>query len=168
MLTLRCLLFLVFAFNTFGNPSINLLCISLASAILLILSTLLGNRIYKSVFTNILELSFISNFCIVSMVTLYVRSAGGNQNAATFTSISAAFVTFQGIVSYHLVQQIRAALQWWRRLHPSRCYNADRLAVADSEPRDRALTRPFAAPFATVAYINIDDIVRAQLAELHV
>ena len=66
MLTLRCLLFLVFAFNTFGNPSINLLCISLTSAVLLILSTLLGNKIYKSVFTNFLELSFNSNLCIVA------------------------------------------------------------------------------------------------------
>ena len=167
MLTLRCLLFLVFAFNSFGNPSINLLCISLASAILLILNSLLGNRIYKSVFTNILELSFNSNLCIVATVTLYVRSAGGNQNAVTFTSISTAFVTFLGIVIYHLAEQIRAAPQWWRRLHPSRDYNADRLAVADSEPQDRALTRPSTAQFATVAYININDIVRAQLAESH-
>ena len=167
MLTLRCLLFLVFAFNTFGNPSINLLCISLASAVLQLLITLLGNRVYKSVFTNILELLFNSNLCIVATVTLYIRSAGGNQNAVTFTSISAAFVTFLGIVVYHLVQQIRAAPQWWRRLHPSRDYNADRLAVADSEPRDRALTRPSTAQFATVAYININDIVRAQLAESH-
>ena len=168
MLTLRCLLFLVFAFNTFGNPSINLLCISLASAVLLILNSLLGNNIYKAVFLNILELSFNSNLCIVAIATFYVRSVRGNQNAVTFTSISAAFVTFLGIVVYHLVQQIRAAPQWWRRLHPSRDYNADRLAVADSEPQDRALTRPSTAQFATVAYININDIVRAQLAESHV
>ena len=168
MLTLRCLLFLVFAFNTFGNPSINLLCISLASAVLLILNSLLGNNIYKAVFLNILELSFNSNLCIVAIATFYVRSVRGNQNAVTFTSISVAFVTFLGIVVYHLVQQIRAAPQWWRRLHPSRDYNADRLAVADSEPQDRALTRPSTAQFATVAYININDIVRAQLAESHV
>ena len=167
MLTLRCLLFLVFAFNTFGNPSINLLCISLASAVLQLFITLLGNRVYKSVLTNILELSFNANLSIVAVATFYVRSAGGNQNAVTFTSISAAFVTFLGIVVYHLVQQIRAAPQWWRRLHPSRDYNADRLAVADSEPQDRALTRPSTAQFATVAYININDIVRAQLAESH-
>ena len=168
MLTLRCLLFLVFAFNTFGNPGINLLCISLTSAVLLILNSLLGNNIYKAVFLNILELSFNSNLCTVAIATFYVRSVRGNQNAVTFTSISAAFVTFLGIVIYHLVQQIRAAPQWWRRLHPSRSYNTDRPAVADSEPRDRALTRPSTAQFATVAYININDIVRAQLAESHV
>ena len=167
MLTLRCLLFLVFAFNTFGNPSINLLCISLASAVVQILSTLLGNRIYKSFGLNILELSFSSNLCMVAIATFYVRSVRGNQNAVTFTSISAAFVTFLGIVIYHLVQQIKAAPQWWRRLHPSRSYSTDRLAVADSEPQGRALTRPSTAPFATVAYININDIVRAQLAESH-
>ena len=167
MLTLQCLLFLVFAFNTFGNPSINLLCIGLTSAILLIPNSLLANRIYKSFFLNVLELSVNINLCTVAMATFYVRSAGGNQNAVTFTSISAAFVTFLGIVTYHLVQQIRAAPQWWRRLHPSRGYNADRLAVADSEPQDRALPRPSTAQFATVAYININDIVRAQLEESH-
>ena len=168
MLTFRCFLFLVFAFNTFGDPSINLLCVGTASAILLILNSLLGNKIYKSAFLNILELSFNSNLCIVAMATVYIRSAGGNQNAVTLTSISAAFVTFLGIVIYHLVQQIRAAPQWWRRLHPSRDYNTDQPAVVDSEPRDRALTRPSTAQFATVAYININDIVRAQLAESHV
>ena len=167
MLTLRCLLFLVFAFNTFGNPNINLLCISLASTVLQLFITLLGNRVYKSVLTNILELSFNSNLSIVAVATFYVRSTGGNQNAVTFTSISAAFVTFLGIVVYHLVQQIKAALQWWRRLHPTQGYNADRLAVADSGPQDRALTRPSTAQFATVAYININDIVRAHLAESH-
>ena len=168
MLTLRCLLFLVFAFNSFGNPSINLLCIGSASAALLIVNSLLGNRIYKSVFLNILELSFNSNLCIVAMATLYVRSAGGNQNAVTFTSISAAFVTFLGIVIYHLVRQIKAALQWWRRLHPSSNCNADRLAAADSELQNRATTRQSTSQFATVAYININDIVRAQLEESHI
>ena len=168
ILTFRCLLFLVFAFNTFGDPSINLLCVGTASAILLILNSLLGNKIYKSTFLNILELSFNNNLCIVAMVTVYIRSAGGNQNVVTFTSISAAFVTFLGVVIYHLVQQIKAAPQWWRRLHPSRDYNTDRLAVADSELHDRALPRPSTAQFATVAYININDIVRAQLAESHI
>ena len=163
MLVLRCLLFLVFAFNTFGDPSINLLCIGSASAVLLILSALLGNSIYKTFFVNSLELSFTSNLCSVVIATLYIRSAGGNQNAVTFTSISVAFVTFLGIVVYHLVQQIKAAPQWWRRLHPSRGYNynPDQLIVADSEPQG---TRPSTA---TVAYININEIVRAQLEEYH-
>ena len=109
MLILRCYVFLIFAFNVFGDPSINLLCIGSATAVQLILSTLLGNRIYKNVFLNILELSFNSNLCIVAMATLYIRSAEGNQNAVTFTSISVAFVTFVGIVIYHLVQQLKEA-----------------------------------------------------------
>ena len=167
MLIFRCFLFLVFAFNTFGDPSINLLCVGTASAVLLILNSLLGNKIYKSTFLNILELSFNSNLCIVAMATVYIRSAGGHQNAVTLTSISAAFVTFLGVVIYHSVQQIRAAPQWWRRLHPSRDYNTDRPAVVDSELHNRALTRPSTAQFATVAYININDIVRAQLEESH-
>ena len=169
MLILRCYVFLVFAFNVFGDPSINLLCIGSATAVQLILSTLLGNRIYKNFFLNILELSFNSNLCIVAMATLYVRSAGGNQNAVTFTSIGVAFVTFVGIVIYHLVQQLKEAPRWWRRIRPSHSnnYNPVPQTTADSEPQATALPSPVDpsnAQFA-VTYININDIVRAQLDE---
>ena len=170
ILITRCYLFLVFAFNVFGDPSINLLCIGSASAVLLILTALLGNKIYKTVFLNILELSFNSNLCIVAMATLYVRSAGGNQNAVTFTSIGVAFVTFLGIVIYHLVQQLKEAPRWWRRICPSHSnnYNPVPQTTADSEPEGAALPSPVdpsGSQFATVAYININDIVRAQLNE---
>ena len=170
ILITRCYLFLVFAFNVFGDPSINLLCIGSATAVLLILTALLGNRVYKTLFLNILELSFNSNLCIIAMATLYVRSAGGNQNAVTFTSISVAFVTFVGIVIYHLVQQLKEAPRWWRRIHPSHSdnYNPVTQTTAGSQPQGRALPSPVdpsGSQFATVAYININDIVRAQLEE---
>lgn len=40
------------------------------------------------------------------MATFYV-CGGGNQNAATFTSVGIAFTTFTGIIIYHSVQQIK-------------------------------------------------------------
>ena len=103
------------------------------------------------------------------MATLYVHSAGGNQNAVTFTSISVVFVTFVGIVIYHLVQQLNEAPRWWRRIHPSQNDNCNPApqTTADSQPQATALPSPVDpsnAQFA-VTYININDIVRAQLDE---
>ena len=104
MLLVRCALFLLFAFNALGDPSVNLLAIGSVTAVLLIVYAMLGNKIYKTWYLNTLELSFIFNLCILAVATLYIRSSGGNQNAVTFTSVSVAFATFTGIVIYHSAQ----------------------------------------------------------------
>ena len=109
MLLVRCILFFLFAFNALGDPSVNLLAISSVTALLPIVYAIFENRIYKTWYLNILELSFIANLCILALATLYIRSTGGNQNAVTFTSISIAFATFIGIVTYHSAQQIKSA-----------------------------------------------------------
>ena len=118
MLLVRCILFLVFAVNALGDPSVNLLAIGSVTAVLPIIYVLLGKRIYKTWFLNVLELSFVVNLCILSLATLYVHATGGNQNAVTFISISIAFTTFIGIVTYHLVQQIKHAPKVWRKVFP--------------------------------------------------
>ena len=77
MLLDRCALFLLFAFNALGDPSVNLLAIGCVTAILPIVYALLGNRIYKTWYLNALELSFIINLCVLAIATLYIHSAGG-------------------------------------------------------------------------------------------
>ena len=118
MLLVRCTLFLLFACNALEDPSVNLLAIGSVTAILLIVYALLGNRIYKTWYLNMLELSFIANLyiCILALATLYIRSTGGNQNAVTFTSVSIAFATFIGIIIYHSAQQIKHTSQLWKKL----------------------------------------------------
>ena len=118
MLLVRCILFLVFAFNALGDPNINLLAIGSVTAVLPIIYVLLGNRIYKTWYLNVLELSFVVNLGILSLATLYVRSTGGNQNAVTFVSLSIVFATFIGIATYHLVQQIKHTPKLWRKVFP--------------------------------------------------
>ena len=120
MLLVRSTLFLVIAFNALGDPSINVLATGSITATLLILYALLGNRVYKTWYLNVLELSFIANICILALGTLYIRSTGGNQNAITFTSISVAFTVFIGIVTYHSVTQTKATLHLWKRIFKRR------------------------------------------------
>ena len=114
MLLLRLVLFLISAVNALGDPGINLLAI--ATAAVLTAPTIVGFRIYKTWSLGLLETSFILNLAILAVATLYIHLTGGNQNAATFTSIGIAFVTFVGIVIYHFVQQIKGT-RLWRRLY---------------------------------------------------
>ena len=114
MLLLRLLLFLISAVNALGDPSVNLLAIGSITAVILILPIVLGSRIYKTWSLGLLETSFILNLNISSLASLYVRLTGGNQNAATSTSIGIAFATFIGIVIYHSAQQIKGTRLWKR------------------------------------------------------
>ena len=118
MLLVRSILLLIFAFNVFGDPNINVLCIACTSAVLHIYHTLFRNGIYKTWPLTILELSFNTNLGILAVATLYTNTsrAGGNQNAVAFTSISVAFATFIGVAVYHLVQQIREVTQRWKKV----------------------------------------------------
>ena len=137
-------MFLVTAVNALGDPSVNLL--ATASTAIVMLSAILGARVYKNSRLTLLETSFLLNLAIFSVASLYVRSTGGNQNAAEFTSVGIAFATFIGIVIYHSVEQIKGT-RLWRRL-------CQRVPVTDvdsgpEDPPDRVFVSN-AAPTWTV------------------
>ena len=104
MLLVRFILFLIsaFSFNSRKDPTVNLLVVASVSAALISLLAILGNRVYKHWCLSLLELSFLLNLTILVVATFYVRG-GGNQNAATYTSVGIAFTMFTGIVIYHSV-----------------------------------------------------------------
>ena len=162
MLVVRCILFLVFAFNALGDPSINHFVIVLASTVLLVLIALLGNRIYKIWYLNILEMSFIANLCILATASLYIRLTGGNQSLATLTSISVAFTTFIGIVIYHLVHQIKYLC---KRMFPQ--HDCPSQQENDSIHPQKACpeTTLGRSPNATVTEISLHDLLHQELRE---
>ena len=110
LLLVRSSLFLVFAFNALGNPAVNLLATTLTGFLLaIVLQGLHG--VYKKWPLNILEsLSFL-NLGILSLATLYVSKAGGNQKALICISVGIAFLTFVAILFYHMT-----FTRVWRRL----------------------------------------------------
>ena len=132
MLLLRFVLFLIFTVNALGDPSVNLLATASTTVAILTLLAIYKTRIYKMRSLSLLETSFILNLTILAVTTLYIRLTGGNQNAATFTSVGIAFATFTGIVIYHSVQQIKGT-RLWRRV--SLRLNSVMTNV-DSEPED--------------------------------
>ena len=105
LLLLRCALFLVFAFNIRGDDSINLLVISSATSGIFIWFALSG-MVYKSLYLNVLELSFILNLDTLAVATYHVNHSGGSQAAVAYTSVGIAFLTFVGIVIYHIYIRI--------------------------------------------------------------
>ena len=162
MLLVRCTLFLLFALNALEDPSVNLLAISSVTVILLIVYAMFGNRIYKTWYLNVLELSFIVNLCILDIATFYIRSTGGNQNAVTFTSVSVAFATFVGIVIYHSAQQIKHSPQLWRRMFPrNSSYEPFPQALAINDTAPPRLRDP-SDGCATVSHINIRELLAKQ------
>ena len=162
MLLVRCILFLLFAFNVLGDPSVNLLAIGSVTAVLPIVYALFENKIYKTWYLNMLELSFIVNLCILALATFYIRSTGGNQNAVTFTSISIAFATFIGIVIYHSAQQIKHAPRLWQKVISRR--NTYELVPQTDEDSDLHGTSPPSPPdptdgCATVTHISLRELL---------
>ena len=114
LLFVRCALFLVFAFNISGNDSVNLLVISSTTSGIFIWFALSG-KVYKSRYLNALELSFILNLGILAAATHHVNQSGGSQGAVTYTSVGIAFLTFVGIVTYHIYIRIKSKVQYIQR-----------------------------------------------------
>ena len=109
LLIVRSILFVIFAFNVLGDPTVNLLAIALTSYCLCMLAFL---AVYKNSFLTILESLFFLNLGSLSVTTIYVRQIGGNQGAVTYTFVSVAFVTFVGIMLYHTQKSIKNHHVW--------------------------------------------------------
>ena len=118
LLLVRCVLFLVFASNTSGEPSTNLFAISFVCLGLAMLTSLYG-RVHSKLSLDILEGSFILNLGVLAAATHHVMQAGGNQAAVTYLSVSIAFTEFLGIVIYHTYLQIRGTKMWMLLLNAS-------------------------------------------------
>ena len=115
LLCLRCILFTVFGLVSLLSidPSHNLLAIE-AVVIGLVTLTRFTGVIYKKLYLDVLEASFILNLGILAAVTYSVRHAElpESQAAVTYTSVGVAFATFVGILVYHTYQHI------WPKLQP--------------------------------------------------
>ena len=126
LLLVRCALFLVFAFNISGNDSVNLLVISSASFGILVWFTL-SSVVYRSWHLNALEVSFTLNLGILAVATYHVRQSGGSQSAVAYISVGIAFLTFMGIVTYHIYIRIKSKMQYiqqgYKLLHRNRNFH---------------------------------------------
>ena len=111
LLSVCCAFFLVFAFNISGNDSLIISSATFGMFVWFILSGV----IYKSWYLNALEVSLLLNLGMFAVATIYVNQSGGSQAAVACTSVSIAFLTFVGIVTYHIYLRIKSKVQYIQR-----------------------------------------------------
>ena len=102
LLIIRIILLVVFALNKNSSSNVNLICITVFSFVLLAWLYLTG-WIYESLLNNCLELVFLLNLGLTSSATLFYRNPS---TAVICTSTGIAFITFVGIIFYHIQQWI--------------------------------------------------------------
>ena len=111
LLVLRFVLFLVFALNPQQDPSISLLSILVGTGMLMVWAWVSGG-IYRNWCLDALEGSFVLNLIFLVGATSYVYRSEGDQLAVWYTSVSIALVTFIGIFTFHIFQQLRQTKPW--------------------------------------------------------
>ena len=111
LLFIRSVLFLIFALNPQQDPSINLLAILVGTGMLQMWAWL-SSGVYRNWFLDVLEGSFALNLIILVGATYHINHSGGNPNAAWYTSVIIAFVTFIAILINQIFQQIRNTTLW--------------------------------------------------------
>ena len=107
LLVVRVLLFLAFAFNTSGNPAINLLLVAITSIALLCIQLAFFSGVYKNKIHDILEALFLANMGIVASATIFVQLINENLNIPIFMSTAISLTIFTVILLYHLYKHTR-------------------------------------------------------------
>ena len=102
LLLARIMVLLLSAGNVLGDASINLVAIAIICYILVAL-VLLSGGVYKKWPISALECFFYVNLGVLATITLYNRLTGGSQLAAIYVSLSSAFISFCGILIYHIL-----------------------------------------------------------------
>ena len=99
----RITLFMGFAANSLGDPSLNLLFVAIMIMCLFGYKWIVSG-IYKNWLFDALEASFFLNLGVLSVATSYIQSSRSEaklQNVISGVSVGTALVTFLGIVIYH-------------------------------------------------------------------
>ena len=115
LLITRLGLFLSFA-N--GSESVNTAAIASVTVALLAIRF----RVFEHFYNDILESSFILNLGIFSVITFYLKEksedAGKNQLILSSISVGIAFITFLGILLFHINLVIKSSNIWKEHMVP--------------------------------------------------
>ena len=110
LLMVRMVLFVTFACNTNGNPSLNLVAIIITLIVLLLLCWS-SRRVYKNYLLGIIESFFFVNLGILSTFTLFLNSPLPESEDRSLgivnISVGLSFVVFCIILVYHCHQHLR-------------------------------------------------------------
>ncbi len=150
----------MFAFNAFGDPSINLLTTITCTVGLLTLLAFTGT-VYNNVYLYILEVSFLVNCLFLAAGTMASALTEENQLALTYTSASIAFATFVGILLYHTLTQVRDSRVWKDTIKPRlQCSQRGQprgIVVELDGPGEGLVVRPM--PVVTTTSVDLRELL---------
>ena len=95
------MLYLVSALNASGNPQLSLTAITIVIGILFFLAT---RNVYRQNILNIFEILILSNILMFTVITWYALDTNDTrlQNAAAYISVTVVFIMPLIAISYHV------------------------------------------------------------------
>lgn len=120
LLLVRVVLYVISATNVSGDPRVNLVSTISLVTFLLLLKGLLGVRLYKKVFVDIMEVLMCFNllmFSALSWYTLETHSGSSGQAAIAYTSVSVTIVLLITVLVYHVYEYTGVIKKFRRSLH---------------------------------------------------
>ena len=130
LLAVRFSLLLVFVSNSLGDPSINLVAITITTFLIVGFKTLCGT-VYTNWCLDVLDLFFEIKLGLFSVLTLYVIKVNGNQSILSNTFLSVSFLVFLAIVLYHIQKRVVSS-RWWKYSLKPKCKKCLSRDVDDS------------------------------------
>ena len=121
----RLALLLTIAINNDDSDRVNILVIASVTAGLLFIK----GKVYEHNYNDILESSFIFNLCVLSIATFYLKGESPQSQyavssvsyAVSTVSIVISFVTFLGILFFHVYLLLKSSSTWQRCKGRLRC-----------------------------------------------
>ena len=129
LLLARCLLYIIFSFNSLGGTAKSHLAIIITFTAVLILAWL-STRIYKSRYTNIIEATIYLNLITLSATTL----ADVNSPSFVYTLVAVVFCTTLGIIMYQFYKIHIAKSAVWLRTEAKIIVSMTRITRRTSDP----------------------------------
>ena len=116
----------------------------------------ISGGVYKNWCLDALEGSFVLNLIILASATYYVNRSEGDQLAVGYTSIFISLVTFIGILTYHIFQQLRSTKHWEKVPKLNRKLNKLNIKQAVNDLKNHPEIQCEATPNTTVTHTEID------------
>ena len=158
LLAVRFFLLFIFLANSLGDPSINLVAISITMSLIVAFKTLCGT-VYTNWCLDTLDLFFEIILILFSVLTLYITNKKGNQSVLSDAFLSVSFLVFSGIILYY-VQRCVVGSRWWKYSLKPICkkffsrYMADRLTtegeLAGEQCQGQSIHRPTEVPITFI------------------
>ena len=113
LLLARVVLYLTSAVNVSGEPSFNLLAVSLTITSILLLHAYSGMRIYKNWVIDVIDFTTYCNILTFTITKFYILRTDGSHATLSIISISIQFVVFAFTMVYHIITE--TSVQSWMK-----------------------------------------------------